>query len=63
MRLPFGKYKGEHVEDIANEDPGYLRWMEENANLDDELRDAINYALEAPTGRVTSVGRVVRRPQ
>jgi len=61
MRMPFGKYKGQHLEDIANEDPGYLQWVEGNVDdLDDDLREAINYALEAPSGRVTSLGRVVK---
>lgn len=63
MRLQFGKHKGEHVDDLATEDPGYLQWLEEQPWLKDELREEINACLEAPTGRATSVGRVVKKPR
>lgn len=26
-QLPFGKYRGRHLQDIAREDPGYLEWL------------------------------------
>ena len=34
-----GKYKGRRVAEILEEDPGYIRWMVENAELtrDQEL--------------------------
>lgn len=47
MRMPFGKYKGQHVEDIADEDPSYLMAVGNADSLDEELREAINHALEA----------------
>lgn len=27
MHLPFGKYKGQHVDRVAKEDPAYLEWL------------------------------------
>ncbi|MBN2896975.1 MAG: 3'-5' exonuclease [Campylobacterales bacterium] len=42
-RFAFGKYKGERIEAIALQEPGYLHWMLENArDLDEDLR----YSLE-----------------
>ena len=38
-----GKYKGRRVADIIEEDPGYIRWMVENAEL---TRDQ-EYELES----------------
>ena len=32
--MPLGKYKGQVIDNVADEDPGYLRWMLENADLD-----------------------------
>jgi putative quorum-sensing-regulated virulence factor len=44
VEMPFGKYKGEEFEDIP---PGYLHWCLDNMdNLSDELREAIEGALE-----------------
>lgn len=31
MKMPFGKYKGQQIEDIPDD---YLRWCLENCNLD-----------------------------
>jgi hypothetical protein len=27
MELTFGKYRGESVDDVASDDPAYLRWL------------------------------------
>ena len=46
--FPFGKYKGQSVEEIASHDPGYLRWALENMDkLSDGMRKAIRKALES----------------
>lgn len=43
----FGKCKGESVEDIAREDPSYLRWILENVeDIDHEDRDVIEATLQ-----------------
>ena len=43
----FGKHKGKTLEEVAQEDAGYLRWMLTSMdNLDDDLRYSINYYLE-----------------
>ena len=56
MKMPFGKYKGEDLEDIPVD---YLMWLEENAtHLNKLLRDEINYIIERKTGDITSLGRV-----
>ena len=61
MRIPFGKHKSEHIEDVAEDDPDYLRWMlRENAG-DEALLEAAAQALEAPSSSVTSRGRVVKK--
>ncbi|HFS85305.1 MAG TPA: 3'-5' exonuclease [Epsilonproteobacteria bacterium] len=33
----FGKYKGREISEIADEDMGYLRWMRNNLDLDEDL--------------------------
>jgi len=43
----FGKHKGKTLEEVAQQDAGYLRWMLTSMdNLDDDLRYSINYYLE-----------------
>ena len=45
-KLPFGKYGGKYVEDIARRDPGYLNWMLGSlSDLDEDLRYSIEYYL------------------
>jgi SNF2 family DNA or RNA helicase len=45
--MPFGKYKGVAIKNIADRDPDYLRWVNENVNLfSSELKDAINQVLK-----------------
>ncbi len=33
----FGKYRGREVADIAKEDAGYLKWMQGNMELDEDM--------------------------
>lgn len=40
--LPFGKYRGQRIADIAERDPGYLRWLLDNVvDLRRDLRSAL----------------------
>ena len=42
----FGKHKGKTLQEVAQEDAGYLRWMLSSMeNLDDDMRYSINYYL------------------
>ncbi len=34
----FGKYRGKKIADIALEDAGYLRWMQGNMDLDEDMK-------------------------
>ena len=44
----FGKHKGKKLQEVANDDSGYLRWMLKSMdNLDEDLRYSINVVLEA----------------
>jgi hypothetical protein len=46
MKMPFGKYRGEDLEDIASVDPGYLRWALANVEFrSPALKRAIREAL------------------
>jgi len=41
----FGKYKDQTIEDIANEDMGYLQWMRKNLDLDEDMQYTLDYYL------------------
>ncbi|CAO96550.1 exodeoxyribonuclease X [Erwinia tasmaniensis] len=44
--FPFGKYRGQKVDDVAKKDPGYLQWMlKKIPDLKPDLRSAIERAL------------------
>lgn len=46
--FPFGKYRGQKVDDVAKSDPGYLKWMLKNIpDLKPDLRSAMQRALSA----------------
>lgn len=47
MRMPFGKHKGEDIEDIED---GYLEWLLNLETLNDSLRSAINNELRMRNG-------------
>ena len=42
----FGKYKGRAIEEIAQEDMGYLKWMRKNLDLDEDLSYTLDHYLE-----------------
>lgn len=44
--LTFGKYDGEYLEEVAEEDPRYLAWILREYNLDEEDRKAIEEILD-----------------
>ncbi len=44
--MPFGKYKGDTLSQIADDDPDYLQWLLDNAdNLSSSIREKIESAL------------------
>lgn len=45
-RLTFGKYAGKKIRDIADWDPGYLRWLVNQEDLDEGLRYEIEENLD-----------------
>lgn len=45
VRFPFGKHKGETVQDIFSHDPGYIRWAKENLQLREPILQAVNMVL------------------
>lgn len=44
----FGKYKGSEIEEIANEDMGYLKWMRKTLDLDEDMTYTLDYYLKGP---------------
>ena len=45
--MPFGKHKGERVDALVDDDPGYLRWLLEEVKFENwpHLYDYIREAL------------------
>lgn len=44
--LPFGKYRGKPVSEVAERDPGYLRWLSNNlTNMTPEMRLTLKHYL------------------
>lgn len=44
----FGKYKDQKISDVVQSDIGYINWMRDNMNLDDDMK----YSLDKALGRV-----------
>ncbi|MCD6653488.1 MAG: 3'-5' exonuclease [Sulfurovum sp.] len=42
----FGKYKEREIEEIAHEDIGYLRWMRNNLELDEDMQFTLDFYLK-----------------
>jgi DNA polymerase III epsilon subunit-like protein len=42
----FGKYKGEEIADIARSDAGYIKWMMNSLELDEDLKYTLERVLE-----------------
>jgi len=45
----FGKYKDREIAQIVNEDRGYLQWMRENLDLDEDMQYTLDYHLASGT--------------
>lgn len=43
----FGKYRGEEIADIASEDIGYIKWMRNNMDLDEDMLFTLDSYLNA----------------
>ena len=41
----FGKYKGKDIAEVAKEDAGYLNWMKQNLDLDEDLKYTLDKVL------------------
>lgn len=41
----FGKYKGREIVEVAQEDAGYLKWMRNNLELDEDMKYSLDYYL------------------
>jgi len=41
----FGKYKGREIEEISHEDMGYIKWMRNNLDLDEDMMFTLDYYL------------------
>lgn len=44
--IPYGKYKGKRIEDVAKFDLKYLKWFATQSNLPQENKDGINFILK-----------------
>ena len=42
----FGKYKGREITDIVTEDRGYLNWIKNNMEMDEDMKFTLSYHLE-----------------
>jgi uncharacterized protein (DUF3820 family) len=41
----FGKYKGREIEEISHEDMGYIKWMRNNLDLDEDMTFTLDQYL------------------
>lgn len=45
-KFKFGKYRGQSIEQVALEDPGYLRWMLKSIDdLSPDMKHTLKYYL------------------
>lgn len=62
-RMPFGKYRGMGISEIAEQDPSYLRWVIENIEkLDNNLRQDIKTALDSNIAPVKKTPSAIEIP-
>lgn len=52
-KFTFGKYRGEHIEDIATKDAGYLEWLWKQKELDgiDPMVDDMMFTIKKHLGK------------
>ncbi len=43
----FGKYRGKNIADVAQEDAGYLRWMQKNMDLDEDMKYTLSKLIHS----------------
>lgn len=41
----FGKYKGREISEVSGEDMGYIKWMRNNLDLDEDMMFTLDYYL------------------
>jgi DNA polymerase III epsilon subunit family exonuclease len=41
----FGKYKNERIDEIASQDIGYIKWMRNNLDLDEDMKYTLDFYL------------------
>jgi hypothetical protein len=57
-RVPFGKFKGKTLQAILDEDPTYLKWLNEVAEVKQEgLREAIDLVCETYNEEIEEASR------
>jgi hypothetical protein len=56
--INFGKYRGQHIENIAKKDPSYLAWMQ-TTDISAEIQKIVADALAKATSAMPSVDDVV----
>jgi uncharacterized protein (DUF3820 family) len=57
VKMPFGKHKGEEICDL---DLSYIKWLERQPWISENIRDEVQFEIERREGDVTSLGRAVR---
>jgi uncharacterized protein (DUF3820 family) len=60
MTLPFGKHKGEDLRDVPLD---YLKWIESQDWLKDEMREEVQFEINRRSGDRPGMGKVVRKPE
>lgn len=44
-KFPFGKYKGEYIDEIAQSDYRYIEWMRDTLTLDEDMKYTLDFYL------------------
>ena len=57
MELLFGKHKGMDLRDVPS---SYLKWLEEQDWIKDDLRKELNFEIERREGDRPGMGKVVK---
>ena len=57
VKMPFGKHKGE---EICTLDIAYIKWLEEQPWISENIREEVQFEIERREGDVTSLGRTVK---
>lgn len=60
MKLTFGKYKGEDLLDVPLD---YIKWLEEQNWIQDDLRKECQFEIKRREGDVTSLGKDITKKE